>query len=241
MPITKELKAALDAWKAGTGEYPSELDAGVFFPNEGAYHFDVDKKSKGREGKGREQATAEFLARLGLTDPAEIESVKEALEKSGALKTEAEKIRAELAKHVDEIKKRDATIAEKDKAIGDLSGFKTQVQKQKALAPHLAKLGEAFRGMFEENLLSKITIDGDKILAPEGKEIGAYIDDFLKANPALKAADFKPGAGTKPTTEKPSNVPFQKSEDGPDITPAQRFVNEMAAKGQLRVTPISGP
>jgi hypothetical protein len=240
MPISKELKAALDAWKAGTGEYPAELDNGVFFRNEGAYLDDVGKKSKSREGKAREEATADFLARLGLTNPEEIESVKAALEKSGVLKTEVEKVKGDLAKYADEIKKRDATIAEKDKAIGDLSGFKTKVLKTEALTPHLAKIAPDFRDLVSENLLGKIAVDeAGKIAGPEGKDISALVDDLIKAKPSLKAPDFKPAPGTKPTTEKP-NLPFAKTEGGPELSVGQRAVNEMIAKGQIAAPAPSG-
>lgn len=248
MPLPKGIKAALDAWKAGTGEFPGELDDGVFFPSEGAFIAEVGKKAKGREAQARETATAEFLARLGLTDPAEIEAVKETLDKTGVLKTETDKIKAQLLK-----------------ATKDLEDSRKEIETHKTTG---AQLTERIKGIAKRDALMEFapqTVDPQllsMVIAPnlevaddgtvtikggDGKKtVADLVAETLKSKPHLKNPAFKEGAGTKtqPDPKTTVNVPFVQKDEKTPLTFAQVAINDLVAKGILQppapVTP-GGP
>ncbi len=122
-------------------------------------------------------------------------------------------------------------LAKSAKANEELSGFKTTVVKTQALDPHLAKVAPGLRMLVKENWLSKLTVGDDgKVVAPEGKELGAYVDEQIKANQDLKAPDYKVGgAGTS------GNPPKGTPTNGEDTrTPVQKVVAEMAANYAAR-------
>lgn len=219
MPISKALKDALAAWKEGKGEFPDALDSGVFFDSEAGFVKAAEEKSKPHARKAAEAKQAELLAALGITDPAQLEEIKAKLAVTDTSLSEAERLKAENSKQAKELAKR-------DKAIEELTGFRSTVVKGNALDSHLAKIHPDLRAMVRENVLGKLTIgEGDKVLGPEGKEPGAYIDELIKATPTLKAPDYKSGgAGTSGTP--PKGAPT----NGTDTrTPAQKVVAEMVA------------
>ncbi len=206
MPIPKATKDKLEAWKAGAGEFPEELDAGVFFENEAAFMFQADrrlkpklteaeKKAANSAKEGREAALAEILQGLGVKDPDELSDIKARLAAADGTATELETLKANLSKTERESKKETERLS-KENAV--LLGFKTTVLKDKAIAPHLAKIHPDMRDVISENLHGKLVIDGDKITLPEGKAIDAFVDELITAKPSLKAPDYKGGAGTKP-------------------------------------------
>ncbi len=219
MPISKALKDALAAWKEGKGEYPEALDTGVFFDSDAGFVKAAEEKGKGHARKAAEAKQAELLAALGITDPAQIEEVKAKLAATDTSLSEAERLKAENAKLTKE-RAKDA------KAIEELTGFKTTVTKSNALEPHLAKVHPDLRPLVKENWLSKLTVGDDgKVIAPEGKELAAFVDEQIKANQTLKAPDYKAGgAGTS------GNPPKGAPTNGTDTrTPAQKVVAEMLA------------
>jgi hypothetical protein len=237
MPLPKGIKAALDAWKASTGEFPAELDDGVFFPNDGAFMAEVGKKAKGREAQAREAATAEFLSRLGLTDPAEIEAVKETLDKTGVLKTEADKTKGELAKAIkaieDSRKETEMIKAANVELLGKIKG----TTRRSALSAFAAQVvdHEALT-MFVEPLLD-VSDDGTVTVKSDPKKtIAELVAETLKAKPYLKNPTFKEGTGTKPTptTETTAKLPFTPNDKGELKNVGQQIVNELYAKGQLQ-------
>lgn len=206
MPLPKALRDLI-AGKLKEGEsLPAELESGVFFEDEGAFLAAADKKSRSkvteaeknaekRAREARETALNEIFEKLGVTDPEQLEEIKGKLADAEGTRDRAAKLEADLNKLSKESKKAlDALTKERD----ELLGFKTTHVKRSALSPHLAKIHPDFRDIVEENLLGKLAIDGEKITAPEGKEIAAYVDEIIKAKPSLKAPDFQRGAGTGP-------------------------------------------
>ena len=219
MPISKAIKDALAAWKEGKGEFPEALDQGVFFDSDAGFVKAAEEKGKSGARKAAEAKQAELLAALGITDPAQIEDVKAKLAATDTSLSEAEKLKAENAKLTKE-RAKDA------KAIDELTGFKTTVLKTQALDPHLSKVAPGLRTLVKENWLGKLTVGEDgKVVAPEGKELGAYVDEQIKANDTLKAPDYRAGgAGTS------GNPPKGTPTNGIDTrTPAQKVVAEMEA------------
>jgi len=237
MPLPKEIKSQLDAWKAGTGEFPEALDHGVFFPNDGAFMAEVGKKLKGRESQAREAATAKFLSDLGLTDESEIAAVRETLEKSGALKTETDKVRGELAK-----------------ALKLLDDTKKEVETHKGLA---AQHSEKLKGLAKRDALMKfapqvvdpdalsmfispnleVADDGTVTVKGDGKKsLDDVVAETLKAKPYLKSPTFKDGTGTRstPTDTDKKTVPYPTPKDGEaPLKPSQIMMNDLVARGVI--------
>lgn len=253
MPLPKGIKTALDAWKAGTGEFPTDLEDGVFFPNTGAFDAEVRRKSKGVESQARESAMAKFLAEAGLTDETQIAEFRETVEKSGVLKTEADKSKtqlAKLAKDLEESRKETetfkgtvATLTDKIKGTAKrdaISKFASQVVDHEALAMFVAPHLE----IADDGTVSIKGADGK----PDAKKtLDQLVEETLKAKPYLKNPDFKPGPGTTPTpstkTDKAAVFTPEKDKDGKDkpLTFAQAAINGLASAGYKFDVPSVGP
>lgn len=232
MPLSKEVKAALEAWKKGEGEFPAALDSGMFFDDEKVF---LDAAGKRFDGKVRqaakeaqEKATATLLEQLGVSDPAQIAEIKERLAASDATATEAQKLSLEVKRLGRELEK------EKGNAQG-LLGFKIEVLKDRALSPLLGKIHPDFRDLVRENLSAKLTVDGDKIMGPEGKDPEALVEALLKQKPALKAPEIKEGSGTngQPAKGKPNGAGAPNGED--KRSPLEKVVADMNAAHQQRL------
>ncbi len=228
MALSKTIKAALDAWKEGKGEFPDALETGSHFDNDGAYLASWEPRAKKREQAAREAATAELLEKLGITDPAEIEQIKAKLDESGAAKTEVEKLKAMNDKTAKE-------LAKEQKRTADLTGKLQGVAKRDALMPFAGRVRstKALSAMLEHQLV--VGEDGT-VTGPEGKTVEALVDELLKTESYLANPDFKAGAGTGSAQPK-VKVPYvpPKGADGKDqpLSLGQAMVNEMVASGQL--------
>lgn len=210
MALPKALRDKLSNLLKDGAELPKELDDGVFFENEGDFLATVEKKTKPKltaaeqrasqaAKEARESAVAEIVERLGLTDPDQIEAIKDRLAEADGTRTEAEKLKADLAKLQKETAKAlSAVTKERD----ELLGHRQTQMKREALTPHLAKIHPDFRDMVEENLMTKIAIVEGKVVGPEGKAPEVLVADMLAAKPSIKAPDFKGGAGTTPNGDK---------------------------------------
>lgn len=247
MPLPKGIKAALDAWKAGTGEFPGELDDGVFFPSTGAFDAEVGRKLKGREANAQKTATDKFLAELGLTDESEIAAVKETLDKSGVLKTETEKIKGELVKAL-------KLLDDTKKDVETHKGIATQhSEKLKGLAKRDALMKFAPKtvspDVLSKLLLPDLEVADDGTVTVKGgdgkKTVDALVEETLTANPFLKNPTFKEGTGTKQTPDpKTVSLPYKGPEKEGDkpLTPSQVMMNHLVATGVIpnpNVTPGS--
>lgn len=227
MALSKTVKAALDAWKEGKGEFPDSLETGVHFDNDGAYLASLEPKAKKREQVAREAATAELLEKLGITDPAEIDAIKAKLDASGAAATEVEKLKATHDKTAKE-------LAKEQKRTADLSSKLQGIAKRDALMPFAGRVRstKALAAMLEGQLT--VSDDG-AVTGPDGKAVESLVDELLKTETYLANPDFKPGSGTKPTAPK-IDLPFKQVGDQ-QLPAAQRIMNELAAKGQLPSMP----
>lgn len=231
MALSKAIKAALDAWKEGKGEFPDALETGVHFENDGAFMSAVDSKAKKREQVARDAATAELLEKLGITDPAEIEQIKAKLDASGAAQSDLDKLKSSHDKTAKELSK-------EQKRSADLSAKLNGIAKRDALAPFAGRVRstKALNAMLEGQLA--VGEDGT-VTGPDGKTVESLVDELLKTETYLANPDFKAGAGTKPTVDK-VKLPFTANGDG-KLGIGQTIVNEMAAKGILpSVAPGAG-
>ncbi len=236
MPLPKGIKAALDAWKAGTGEFPTDLDDGVFFPSTGAFDAEVRRKSKGVESQAKEAAMAKFLAEAGLTDESQIAELRETIEKSGVLKTEADKSKTQMAKLTKDL---EDSRKENETFKGQLAATQGKI-KDIAKRDALSKYAPQTTSL--EFLSLKIVPDLE--VADDGtvtvksdpkKSLDDMVAETLKAYPILKSPAFKEGTGTRSTPEKKTNVPFTPPTDDKDkpLTVAQRMINELVAAGKI--------
>lgn len=191
MALPKELIAALDAWKKGEGDFPEALNHGSFFENDGVFQKVVNSKLGPAQKAARAEAEAQILETLGITDPDQLKEVKTKLAEAAGTLTEVEKLRA------DNVKK-DKELAKVSERFRDLEGFKVQVLKQRAVDPLLVKIDEKLRPAARRLIEIDLAVDGDKVVGPEGVEVDAYVEKFLKDNPAFKAPETKAGAGTGP-------------------------------------------
>lgn len=235
MPLPKELKAALDAWKAGTGEYPGALDDGVFFPTEGAFHAEVSKKAKGREKAGGDAALKSVMDHLGISDPAELEKIRETLEQTGVFKTEAEKSKAataKLAKDLEDSKKESDTLKQ---TIAQHTEKIRGIAKRDALSKYASRVVDPDAlNLFVSGSL-EVAEDGTvKIKGDDKKTLDQLVDETIKAKPYLANPTFKSGPAVKPKpeTEVRTDLPY-KAPDGGQLTTVQRTMNELVAKGVI--------
>ena len=248
MPLPKGIKAALDAWKAGTGEFPTDLDDGVFFPNTGAFDAEVRRKAKGVESQARETAMAKFLAEAGLTDESQIAEFRETVEKSGVLKTEADKSKAQLAKlakDLEDSRKETLTFKEQHAA---LTGKVKDIAKRDALSKYAAQTSSI--NLLSLKLLPDLDVSDDGTVTVKSdpkKSLDDLIAETFKAEPLLKNPDFKSGPGTKPTpdtkTDKTALFVPEKDKDGKDkpLSFAQAAINGLADGGYKFTIPSVGP
>lgn len=208
MALPKELLAALDAWKKGEGEFPDSLNHGSYFENDGVLQKVINGKLGPAQKAARAEAEAQILEVLGIDDkdPEKLKDIKQKLAEAAGTLTEVEKLRSEKAK----LEKEFLKGSERIKA---LEGFQVKVLKAQAIEPHLAKVNPDLRAFFRENLEGKLSIDGEKVFAPEGSDVGEFIDGLLKATPSLKAPETKAGAGTGPNGGK-SNGTAKKPDQG---------------------------
>jgi hypothetical protein len=237
MPLPKGIKAALDAWKAGTGEFPTDLDDGVFFPTTGAFDAEVKRKSKGVETQAREAALAKFLGELNLTDESEIAAVKETLEKSGALQTEAGKSKAQLAKLTKDLEdSRKETETFKGKHT-ELTGKVKDIAKRDALAKYAPQTSSP--KLLALALLSDLEVDDEgkvTVKSDPKKSLDELVADAFKADPVLKSPTYKEGTGVKPQPDpKTVDLPYKKPEKDGDkpLTHAQMMMNQLVADGVI--------
>lgn len=192
MALSKAQLAELAEWRKNPeAPAPDFLEKGLFFDNDDHFKRVVDSKLAPETKKAREKLQAELLDALGITDPEELGSVKQKLAEAAGTVTEAEKLRADNARLIKELTK----VGEKFK---DLEGFKVQVLKGRAIDPLLVKIDEKLRPAARRLIEIDLKVDGDKIVGPEGVEVSKFVDEFLDANPAFKAAETKSGAGTGP-------------------------------------------
>lgn len=230
MALSKAIKAALDAWKEGKGEFPDALDAGVHFDNDGAYLASLEPKAKKREQAAREAATAELLEKLGITDPAEIETIKAKIDASGAAATEADKLKLSAEKTAKE-------LAKSQKANADLVGKLQGLAKRDALMPYANRVRDPEAlSMFVTPHLD-VSEDGT-VTGKDGKSIEDIVTGVLTAKDYLKNPDFKAGPGTKPGVTKVQG-PFQPNGDG-KLSIGQAMVNELAAAGKIAAPSAGG-
>ncbi len=235
MPLPKGIKAALDAWKAGTGEFPGELDDGVFFPTTGAFDAEVKRKAKGIESQAREAALAKFLGELNLTDESEIAALKETLEKTGALQTEAGKSKAQiakLAKELEDSKKENETFK------GQLAAVQGKVKdtaKRDALAKYAPQTTSL--NLLTLKLMPDLEADDDgkvTVKSDPKKSLDDLVAETFKSEPLLKSPTYKEGAGTKPKPDpKTVDLPYKPPEKEGDkpLTFSQIMMNDLVAKG----------
>jgi len=248
MPLPKGIKAALDAWKAGAGEFPTELDDGVFFPNTGAFDAEVRRKSKGVESQAKEAAMAKFLAEAGLTDESQIAEFRETVEKSGVLKTEADKSKAALAKLTKDLEdSRKETLAFKEQHA-TLTGKVKDIAKRDALSKYAPQTSSLNLLMLKVLPDLEVADDGTVTVKSDPKKsLDDLIAETLKAEPLLKNPDFKAGPGTKPQpdtkTDPKAIFTPEKDKDGKDkpLPFAQAAINGLAAAGYKFQGPDVGP
>lgn len=205
MPLPKRLAEALATVKELPDEIRDALNGGVFFDNEGQFLASVEQKTKvklteaerkAKEGEkaAREKAVAEVCEKLGVTDPDEIDAIKAKLAEAAGQLNEVEKLRGSLTKA-----ERDLVKANEENVA--LKTFRVAVVKDRAISPHIDKVHPDLRETVRENLVPKLVVNEktDQALAPDGKDVGAYIDEMLKAKPLMRAPEYKPGAGSGPT------------------------------------------
>jgi hypothetical protein len=191
MPLSKAQLAALEAFKKGESDIPEFLTQGLFFENDDHFKRVVDQKLAPETKKLKDKLQGEMLEALGVTDPEELQGIKQKLAEAAGTLTEVEKLRADNAKLTKELTK----VGERFK---DLEGFKVQVLKGRALDPMLVKIDEKLRPAARRLIEMDLKVDGDKVVGPEGIEVDGYVEKFLKDNPAFKAPETKSGAGTGP-------------------------------------------
>lgn len=234
MALSKEIKAALEAWKKGEGDFPGALETGMFFDDDKGF-LDAagkrfDGKVKSAEKAARDAATAEILKQLNIDDPGQIAEIKERLEASSASATELQKIQLEAKRIGKELEKAKANEAA-------LLGFKNEVLKDRAISPLLSKVHPDFRNMVRKNVSVDLVVDGDKVNGPDGKDAEAMIEALLKETPSLKAPEIKPGSGTNgnPAKGTPPAGGTQPT-NGQDKRPAaERAGAEMLAMHEARL------
>lgn len=191
MGLSKAHLAALESWKKGEGEFPEALNAGQFFDNDDHLNRVVQSKLGPAAKAARDKLQAEMLEALGITDPEELQGIKTKLAEAAGTLTEVEKLRANDTKKDKEI----AKLIERNKT---LEGFQVKVLKNQAIEPLLVKIDEKFRPAARRLIEIDLKVDGEKVVGPEGAEVGAFVEEFLKTNPAFKAPETKAGAGTGP-------------------------------------------
>ncbi|HYF26886.1 MAG TPA: hypothetical protein VD931_14180, partial [Baekduia sp.] len=89
----------------------------VTFKTEGEFLSAVDKKAASRERKAAEAARTEILSKLGVESVDDLDSLTERLKSSQQQQSEAEKLKGEAAKLAKK-------LADADKTIAELAGFK---------------------------------------------------------------------------------------------------------------------
>lgn len=237
MPLPKGTKAALDAWKAGTGEFPGELDDGVFFPTTGAFDAEVKRKAKGIESQAKDAATAKFLESLGLTDESEIAAVKDTLEKSGVLKTEADKSKAQIAKQakdLDDSRKETETLKAQ---LATTQGKVKDITKRDALAKYAPQTTSP--SLLSLKLLPDLDVDDEgkvTVKSDPKKSLDDLVAETFKSEPLLKSPTYKEGAGTKPKPDPKSvDLPYKQPEKEGDkpLTYAQLMMNQLVENGTI--------
>jgi hypothetical protein len=164
----------------------------VVFKTKGEYLHLLDQEVKKRVEKATKEtaakARADVLASLELDDDEDLGEVKTRLATSKKAKGEVEVLTAAQ-------KKLESKLRESEKTISELSGFKDQTLRAKALSPHATKFRDPED--MQVHLSSRLVLAEDgTAAAPDGTDLGAYIDKFLEAKPHLRAAEFKPGTGT---------------------------------------------
>jgi len=191
MALSKAQLAALEAFKKGESEIPEFLTQGLFFENDDHFKRVVDQKLAPETKKLRDKLQSEMLEAIGVTDPEELQGIKQKLAEAAGTLTEVEKLRADNAKLTKELTK----VGERFK---DLEGFKVQVLKGRAIDPLLVKIDEKLRPAARRLIEMDLKVDGDKVVGPDSIEVDAFVETFLKTNPAFKAPETKAGAGTGP-------------------------------------------
>lgn len=164
----------------------------VSFKTEGEFLHAVEQRSKKSLDKAVKEAAAkaraDVLAGLEIDEEENLDEVKVRLATSKKAKGEVETLTASM-------KKLEGKLKEADKTIGELSGFRDQTLRAKALSPHTTKFRDPED--MQVHLSSKLVLAEDgTATAPDGTDLGAYVDKFLEAKPHLRAPDFKPGTGT---------------------------------------------
>lgn len=229
MALSKAIKAALDAWKEGKGEFPGALETGVHFDDDAAFMGVVESKSKKREQAARDAATAELLEKLEITDPAQIDEIKAKLATSGS---ELDKLKADNAKLTKDLGK-------ELKHKGDLAAKLQGIAKRDALAQFAPRVRstKALAAMLE----GQLTVGDDgAVTGPDGKTVESLVDDLLKSETYLANPEFKAGAGTKPNGQKPdAGLPFKADKDGNLPSVGAAMANELVSRGVI-VAPSAG-
>jgi|SRR6185503_4060023 len=191
MKLSTAQLAQLESFKKGESEIPEFLTQGLYFENDDHFKRVLDQKLAPETKKLRDKLQSEMLEAIGVTDPEELQGIKQKLAEAAGTLTEVEKLRADNAKLTKELTK----VGERFK---DLEGFKVQVLKGRAIDPLLVKIDEKLRPAARRLIEMDLKVDGDKVVGPEGVEVDGHIEKFLKDNPAFKAPETKAGAGTGP-------------------------------------------
>ncbi len=202
----------------------------VKFKTEGEYLASVDRKLKSKVKSAVDEAVAGVLAKLGVESVDDIDGLVGKVKSSEGAATEADKLKSTLDKT---LKK----LADAEKATTELKSFRKTALIQKALMAHASKGKDP--EVLEAMIASRLVVgDDDSVTGPDGMDVGKMVDEFYAAKPYLKSADFKEGAGTKPTTQK-INVPFQQPDEAAikngakPLTAGQAIMNDLVSKGVI--------
>lgn len=176
-----------------------ESKPAVSFKTEGEFLHAVEQRSKKALDKAvaaaAAKARADVLAGLELDEDENLDEVKTRLASSKKSKSEVDALTQKATKYEKQLK-------DAEKAINELSGFKDRTIRAEALSSFAVKFRDPED--MHVHLASKLLIGDDgKATAPDGGEVGKWVDSFLEGKPHLRAGDFKPGAGTSKVPAKP--------------------------------------
>jgi len=195
----------------------------VTFKTEGEFLSAVDKKAASRERKAAEAARTEILSKLGVESVDDLDSLTERLKSSQQQQSEAEKLKGEAAKLAKK-------LADADKAIAELAGFKVSTLKQRALMSHATKVADP--EALDAFIAPKLVVGDDgTVTGPEGKDVGEMVEELIASKPYLKAPGYKAGAGTKPNAQKAE--PGTSGNGEPPKTVGAAIMAELASRGAL--------
>lgn len=178
------------------------------FDTDAEFFAAADKRATKKVKEAVDEAVGKVLEKLDVDSVDEIEEkIATKLKDAGAVGEELKKLQGQLKKTE---KERDTEKARAD----SLGSFRTKHLKQQALLKHAPKVidPEVLDALVGNTL---VVGDDDTVSGPDGKTVDKIVDEFLAAKPHLKAADYKPGAGSgsreKPPEggSKPNGAPAQ--------------------------------